>query len=366
MNKKTIFVISIFIFSLMVSTGCFDLFSDDGSITYEAHPTKVGYTLTYGYWVNCTDNGKYDINYDCDIPEALNGQVSSIIVHNSNYKDVTIASFNTMKRWNISDNIDFDYKLGLTANVISESFMVSDLNGANALTIQEISDNYPHLVSQYCQAQSNETTVIINPDNTAIQTVAIETYNDADTDNAFLVAKELFKWLKEHTSYQTHTGENNVQKSTVTMQCKTGDCDDLSFLYISLCRSVNIPARFIRGFLVEKNNGIIEVTPHAWAEVFVGGNIGQNGWIPVECAGTANKVITEIHQNFGLETANHIRLFKDDGSNESLIASLTSLSYIRYNHNRNIETEYFTDVYNFVNLQSKELFVDKNDIRKYQ
>ena len=137
-------------------------------------------------------------------------------------------------------------------------------------------------------------------------------------------------------------------------------------MYISLCRAVNIPARFIRGFLVEKINGVLEVTPHAWAEVFAGGGIGKSGWIPVECAGTADDIEIEINQNFGVETANHIRLFKDDGTNESLITSLSGLSYIRYGDNRDIDSESITEAENFVVLQSKELVVNKNGNRRYQ
>jgi len=367
MNKKTIFVITVLVFLLMVFTGCFDIFTtDDGTTTYQSHPTKISCTLTYGYWVNCTGSGNYDINYDCDVPEVINGQRSSLVVHDSEYTDVTVASFNAMKRWNISSNENVDYKLGISANVVSESFIVSDLKGSNALSIQDISSEHPDIVDQYCNAQSNDTTTFIDPDFPAIKTKAAEIYNDAGTDNSFLVAKELFVWLKQQTSYQMHSGNNNVQQSSFTMQCKTGDCDDLSFLYISLCRSLDIPARFIRGFLVEKANGVLEVTPHAWAEVFVGGSVGQNGWIPVECAGTADDIEIEINQNFGVETANHIRLFKDDGTNESLIASLSGLSYIRYGNNRDIDSESIAEAKNFVVLQSKELVINKNGNRRYQ
>jgi len=367
MNKKTIFIVLIIIFSLIASTGCIDIFSsDDGSITYESHPTKISCTIFYGYWVNCSGSGDYEINYDCDDPDVLSGQVSSIVVFNDDYEDVRVASFNDIKRWNISSNDNVDYNLGMSAFVVSESFIVSDLNGVTALSIQEIATLHSDLVDQYCRAQSNETATLIDPDNPAIAAKASEIYDDVGTDNSFIVAADLFRWLKQVTSYQTHSERDDVQKSSYTMSCKTGDCDDLSFLYISLCRSVGIPARFIRGFLVEKINNEVVVTPHAWSEVFVGSNIGDEGWISVECAGTANNVETEINQNFGVESASHIRLFKDDGGDESLIGSLSGLSYVRYGFNRDIESEAYGYAIDYNVLESQELKIDKNNIRAYQ
>ena len=149
------------------------------------------------------------------------------------------------------------------------------------------------------------------------------------------MAKNLFIWLKENTTYQKHNGKETVQPAGTTCNIKTGDCDDLSFLYIALCRAVDIPARFIRGFIVEADdNGYVTTVPHAWAEVFVGGGIGNNGWIPVECACSSDEMEVQINQNFGLESVGHLRLFIDDGTNESLITSLSDiiLSRIKFNN----------------------------------
>ncbi len=41
------------------------------STTYESHPTKISYKIKYGYFINSTGSGNYEIKYDCDIPEVL-------------------------------------------------------------------------------------------------------------------------------------------------------------------------------------------------------------------------------------------------------------------------------------------------------
>jgi len=362
-NKATLTAL-ISVLIVLVLSGCLDfLNSNSGTVTYEKYPTKIRYTISYGYFVNCTGNGDYTIKYDCEVPQMMpSGKILPIQIHDSSYTNKTVATYNSMKSWNTSASDDKNYDLGITVTIESVSFIVSDLNGADALSIQEIGEQYPNLVAQYCRPQSNETIAFIDPYNPYIQEVADGVLTRAGINNTFLVAKELFSWLKENTHYELHPeGNNTVQPCNVTLRLGTGDCDDLSFLYMSLCRSVGIPARFIRGFLVEEDS----LVPHEWTEVFVGGGIGNDGWIPVECAGTANNAETEVNQNFGLETADHVRLFKDDGSNDSLITSIAGLSYSTYGQ-RLIDTEPFNEVTNYVVLQENELVIDENGFRSYK
>jgi hypothetical protein len=362
MKNKIITILFILIFLVSTLSGCIDLFQLDGSTTYESHPTSVRYTISYGYTINCTGSGRYNLFYNCDLPEVLLGGITNIIIQNENYSNDIIATWNSIKSWNITSNLNKEYNLGVSATVQTDSFIISDLNGKNALSIDEIKNKYPNICSQFTKAQSNDTTVFIDPKDPEISDISYQVFSKAGNNNSFLVAKELFKWLKENTDYNIHFGSDNVQTASYTLQCRTGDCDDLSFLYISLCRSLNIPARFIRGFLVEENNAI----PHAWAEVFVGGNLGDNGWIPVECAGISNSIDSEIHQNFGIEDVGHLRVFKDDGSNESLNISLTGVRYKMYSKTRNIKANSYSEISDYQVLRKQKLVIDGNKKRAYE
>lgn len=365
MKNKKIIPIFILLFSLVLVSGCIEQIFVENGTTYEKQPTKISYTISYGYSLKCSGMGDFNLMYDCDTPEVLNGQATIIEVLNPEYENITLASFNDMKSWNLSKNSCTDLELGITASVIAESFVVSDLNGDDALTIEEIQNHYPLYVSQYCNAQSNDTRIFIDPDSTIIKNKANQILNTAGTNNSFLAAKQIFIWLKENTEYSIHLpGDNNVQTCDVTLEKKTGDCDDLSFLYIALCRAVNIPARFVRGFLIED----LEAVAHAWAEVFVGGNIGNNGWVSVECAGTAvgeSKIESEINQNFGIESVGHLRLFVDDGSNESMKISLSGIRYIAASSLLINTPVSFSTVTNYQILEQKSLNI-KDDIRTYQ
>jgi S1-C subfamily serine protease len=95
-----------------------------------------------------------------------------------------------------------------------------------------------------------------------------------------------------------------------------------------------------------EENGALNATAHAWVEIFVGNSLGNNGWIPVECACVTTSIQADIQQNFGIEDAFHLRLYVDDGSNESLITSLSGLSYTQ-SLQRHIELQPFAEITNY-------------------
>lgn len=349
----------------MVISGCIE-FTIDKSTTYRIRPTKINYSISYGYEIVCTGTGTYEIIYNCDLPDVLLGTTSNIdLLYNDEYTNISVAN-NSVIRWNITGKGKHSYELGITASVLSESFYVADLSGSDSLTIQEINTLYPHLASQYCHKQTNSSTILIDPNDPIIKTTAISIAEDTKGEKALIVAKNLFIWFKQNLKYQAHLDNTSALPARITWINGGGDCDDLTFLYISLCRAVGIPSRFIRGYIVEVYDEEANAVAHAWAEVFVGGNIGRNGWIPVECAGTAENVETEINQNFGVEDANHLRLFVDDGSNLSIEASLSFISIIRYNSKINIKTNPIIKIHNFNVLESKQLVVDNTGYRRYK
>lgn len=363
MKKIHLVTIITLIFLISVFSGCEDLIPDM-STTYEAQATKIQYNITYGYRISTTGSGNYRIVYRCDLPEVLLGKIAFNLLYSQDYQRETLGN-NQFIRWNISGNDNIDLEVGIEASIEVEGYLVSDLNGVNALTLEDISNNHTDVFENYSRAQSNETTVLIDPAHPAIQSVVSSVLNQAKTNNSFVLAKSLFIWLKQNTQYQIHDGAGSVQPASETFYKKTGDCDDLSFLYISLCRATGIPARFIRGHLLSEDNGDITATAHAWTEVFVGGSIGNEGWIPVECACCTPSVEADVNQNFGVENAFHVRLFIDDGNNESLITSISGISY-SYGLGRNIDIESFTEIENYVEVESKNLEVSSDNFRSYQ
>jgi transglutaminase-like putative cysteine protease len=74
------------------------------------------------------------------------------------------------------------------------------------------------------------------------------------------------RWLHDHLKYQY--GQSDASTSALdTAKSKVGVCRDFSHLGIALCRSLNIPARMVVGYLHQLD----PMDLHAWFEAFVGG-----------------------------------------------------------------------------------------------
>jgi transglutaminase-like putative cysteine protease len=366
MMKKTWYPVLVVLLVVVVClSGCQGFFPESSTI-YEAQPTKIQYDISYGYQVNTSGAGRYDITYLCDIPEIITGSAPYSVLFHEDFQ-VTTLSNNTFVRWNISRDDEATFELGISAHVTTEGVLVTDLNGKEAAMLDQLPVLYPEIVRKYTHVQANETTAFINPDNAQISAIAHEVQSTEQTNNTFLLAKALFTWLKTNAQYKAHPGREGVQPAAATLQNKSGDCDDLSFLYISLCRSLGIPARFVRGYLLTPNqNGTADAVAHAWSEVFVGGSLGNHGWVPVECACCVNSVEIDIEQNFGVEDALHLRMYTDDGSNESLILSFSGITSVTHGISRHVQVSPFAEVRNLQVLLSQKLVVDSDHTRHYE
>jgi transglutaminase-like putative cysteine protease len=79
-------------------------------------------------------------------------------------------------------------------------------------------------------------------------------------------------WLHEHIEYRTGSGSPNLSAHDV-IERRYGVCRDLAHCAVALCRTFNIPARYVSGYVPDigcEDPG----TPmdfHAYMEVFLGG-----------------------------------------------------------------------------------------------
>lgn len=78
-------------------------------------------------------------------------------------------------------------------------------------------------------------------------------------------AGAITRWVHENVTYQY--GTSNASTSALeTANSRVGVCRDMAHLGIALCRALNIPARFVSGFLHELD----PMDLHAWFEAYVG------------------------------------------------------------------------------------------------
>ena len=84
--------------------------------------------------------------------------------------------------------------------------------------------------------------------------------------------RSLSEWVHEHVTYKVDASSATTTAADV-FASRTGVCRDFTQLAIALCRAINVPARYVAGYLPD-----IDVTPPdlpmdfcSWFEAWIGG-----------------------------------------------------------------------------------------------
>ncbi len=97
-------------------------------------------------------------------------------------------------------------------------------------------------------------------------------------------AKKIYDWVINNIDYVETTEKGSVTK---VFQNKKGNAREISFLYIALLRSIDIPARVVTGVYGEEGR---KQNFHTWSEFYLEGV----GWVPVDCS---KKLFSELDNN---------------------------------------------------------------------
>lgn len=89
--------------------------------------------------------------------------------------------------------------------------------------------------------------------------------------DAWSHVEAIYDWVRQHVRYEKGSP---LKGARAALKEGTGDCDELTALFIALCRASNIPARTVR------------VPGHVWAEFYLEDPEGQGRWFPCEVAGS--------------------------------------------------------------------------------
>lgn len=81
--------------------------------------------------------------------------------------------------------------------------------------------------------------------------------------------RHYYNWTREHVSYVL----GPIKGARKTLKEGSGDCEDLTSIFIALCRCEGIPAR------------TVWVPGHVWAEFYLVDTAGRGGWYPAELTG---------------------------------------------------------------------------------
>ncbi len=127
-------------------------------------------------------------------------------------------------------------------------------------------------------------------------------------DDLYSAVYHMGVWVRENVNYSLSSFTADATKpASWVLENKYGVCDELTSLFIAMCRSVGIPARYVSGVAYTNYLDLNEWGPHAWAEVYFPGY----GWVPFDVT----------YGQFGFTDSTHVILKR------SLDAGGSSITY---------------------------------------
>jgi hypothetical protein len=92
----------------------------------------------------------------------------------------------------------------------------------------------------------------------------------ADAPAAWQKAETIFDWIRANVKYEF---AEQIKPATAALADGVGDCEELSSLFIALCRASKIPAR------------AVWVPGHTYPEFYLADDKGRGHWFPCQAAG---------------------------------------------------------------------------------
>ena len=135
-------------------------------------------------------------------------------------------------------------------------------------------------------------------------------------------------WIHQHVQYQK--GSTVTTSAADIYESRAGVCRDFAHLGVTFCRALNIPARYVAGFLPDA--GIVPPPEpmdfHAWFEAYVDGrwrtfdarhNVPRIGRIPI--AHGRDAVDVAIVTSYGAARLQAIEVWADEVDERGLVLS---------------------------------------------
>lgn len=105
-----------------------------------------------------------------------------------------------------------------------------------------------------------------------IRSLAKETTEEKET--AWEKVDAILSYVRDNIQYKEVLIEKQMRGALAALRTHDGDCEDMSALFISMCRAIDVPARLVR------------VPGHCWAEFYLVDDEKQGFWFPAQVAGT--------------------------------------------------------------------------------
>jgi len=83
-------------------------------------------------------------------------------------------------------------------------------------------------------------------------------------------AKKIFNWVSNNITSEAYSSYD--RGALYARKERKGDCTEIAYLFVALCRSNKIPARAVGGYICPESTILSAAEYHNWAEVYLNGS----------------------------------------------------------------------------------------------
>lgn len=177
-------------------------------------------------------------------------------------------------------------KLGQTASVMAFAVpLIKDGQSAEAILryrVKRRATLFPDDTTQFSFAKKLtgklkaylKPSPYIDSKNKRIKEIGKKIFEDSKDLTAWEQVEAVYSWVRENVSYKFDTQIHTCEQA---LDSGHGDCEELSSLFIAICRTQGVPAR------------AVWVPGHTYPEFYLVDETGKGHWFPCEVTGTLHE-----------------------------------------------------------------------------
>ncbi len=154
--------------------------------------------------------------------------------------------------------------------------------------------------------------------------------------NPYWIARKLYNYLLDHMYYEMVGGWNTAP---TVLARGNGSCSEYSFVYISMCRSAGLPARYVGSVALRGDDSSMDDVFHRWVEVY----LPNYGWIPVDPSRGDKTLPRDQADSFGFLKNTLFITTQSGGGSETMAWTYNSNAFWTTEPKTNVAMEYFAD-----------------------
>jgi hypothetical protein len=286
-------------------------------------PQSINMSFARNFTFSSPSNGQGYYFFYITIPQNSSLQNGNVkILHSKNMTE-TISNeygreFITMKIYPGEAYANFTYNFKTYGqnwqNIISESGNVSQIPSY-------LKQEYDH-AEYFNITGSNKSYEVIDPSYFRNMTINI-TKNDTTVASKL---RAIYNFIVQNFKYNITYNLGNIPLTAEQVyNDRIGDCEELSYLFESMSRSIGIPSWTQYGLLIQQQGGGISIGQHAWIQTYVPLLNGSGEFVNIDL--TVEVGGQDLGRGFFVKYPNSLTEWTDNGNSTDMVAYHEFLMY---------------------------------------